>query len=42
MVRYIYIYIDFTKKYILDNVRGNLYYPANIERLRRNIVHIIC
>jgi hypothetical protein len=35
-------FIDFVKKYRLDNVRGNLYVLANIARMRRNIMQMMC
>jgi hypothetical protein len=35
-------FIDFVKKDMLDNVRGNLVVLANIARMRRNIMQIMC
>jgi hypothetical protein len=35
-------FIDFVKKDILDNIRGNFVVLANIAIMRRNIVQIMC
>jgi hypothetical protein len=35
-------FIDFAKKDMLDNVRGIFLVLANIARMRRNIVQMMC
>jgi hypothetical protein len=35
-------FIDFAKKDMLDNVRDNLFVLANITRMRRNIIQMMC
>jgi hypothetical protein len=35
-------FIDFMKKYMLDNVRESFVVLANIARMRRNIVQMMC